>query len=51
MTLLYKQLNLVTVLTTVILLGACTEKAADSNQAKTVAPPVATVTEDRFAQW
>jgi TPR repeat protein len=52
MTSRYKQLNLIAALTTVLLLGACTEKEDDnSNQAKTVVPPVATVTEDRLAQW
>ncbi|MEE7627255.1 SEL1-like repeat protein [Methylobacter sp. Wu8] len=38
------------VATIAILLVACTEKAADSNQAKTVAPPVINITEDRIAQ-
>lgn len=47
---LYKQLNLITVLTTAILLGACTEKAADNNQEKIVVPPVTTVSEDKIAK-
>ncbi len=49
MTSRYKQIAIVA--TTALLLVACTEKAADSNQAKTVAPPVTTVTEDRISQW
>ena len=46
----YKQLNLIAVVTTAILLVACTEKAADSNQEKTVVPPVTTVSEDKIAK-
>lgn len=54
MTSLYKQLNLVAiviVVTTAALLVACTEKAADGNETKTVVPSVTTVTEDKIAQW
>ena len=54
MTSLYKQLNPVSIVIVVItaaLLVACTEKAADGNETKTVAPSVTTVTEDRIAQW
>ncbi len=52
MLLRYKQLHpIAIVVTTAVLLVACTEKAADSNQAKTVAPPaVTTVTEDKIAK-
>lgn len=38
--------SLMIVVTTVILLAACTEKAADSNPAKTVVPSVTTITEE-----
>ncbi|TAK60995.1 SEL1-like repeat protein [Methylobacter sp.] len=43
-------LSLAIVVTTVALLTACTEKTADSNQAKTIVPAVVTVTEDKVAQ-
>jgi TPR repeat protein len=47
----YKQINLIaiaTVVTTAILLVACTEEAADSNQAEITVSSV--VTEDKIAQ-
>jgi len=48
MTLRHKPINMVAiVVTTALLLAACTEKEADSNQQKTV---VSTVTEDKIAQ-
>lgn len=53
MTSRHKQINLISiaiVVTTAISLVACTEKAEDSNQAKTAAPIVTTVTEDKIAQ-
>ncbi|MFZ2404786.1 MAG: SEL1-like repeat protein [Methylobacter sp.] len=33
-----------------VLIAACTEKAADSNPAKTVAPPVTAMTEEQVAK-
>lgn len=45
----YKQIAIVAA--TALLLVACAEKAADSSQAKTDVPPVATVSEDKIAQW
>ncbi|MGZ4993812.1 MAG: tetratricopeptide repeat protein [Methylobacter sp.] len=55
MTLLHKPVNLIPfaiVITTSVLLGACNEKATDTGtQTKKVIPPVATVTEDKIAQW
>lgn len=51
MTSRYKPIHpIAIVVTTAILLAACTEKAADSNQAKTVVPPVAALTEDNIAK-
>jgi len=53
MTSLYRQLTpvcLTVVVATTILLAACTEKAADSNQAKTVVPSVTAMTEDKIAK-
>ncbi len=45
----YKQIAIV--VTAALLIAACTGETSDSNKAKTVVPPVATVTEDRLAQW
>jgi TPR repeat protein len=51
MTSLYKSIQpIVIVVAAVLLLVACTEKAADNNQAKTVVPPVATMTEEKLAK-
>lgn len=54
MTLPSKQPNRISIaiiVTTALLLVACTEKAADSNRIKTVVPSVTTVTQDRIAKW
>lgn len=54
MTLPYKPINLIPigiVVTTAILLVACTEKTEDSTQTKKIVPPVANVTEDKIALW
>jgi TPR repeat protein len=55
MTLLNKPVNLISiaiVMTTALSIGACNEKATDNtSQTKKVIPPVATVTEDKIAQW
>lgn len=45
------RISIVLIITSALLLGACTEKADDSNQVKTVVPSVTTVTEDRIAKW
>ncbi len=37
--------------TTAVLLAACTDEAADSNQVKTAVPSATTVTEAKIAQW
>lgn len=51
MTLFHKQINLIAiVVTTGVLLVACTEKTADSNPTKTVISTI-TITEDKVAQW
>lgn len=54
MTLFHKPVtSIAAVVTTAVLLSACTEKAADNNppQTKKVVPSVATVTEDQIARW
>jgi TPR repeat protein len=51
MTLLYKSINcIVIVIASMLLLAACTDKAAESNQAKTVVLPKTAVTEEMIAK-
>lgn len=55
MTFFHKPVNIIPIAiaaTTAISLVACTEKASDTPpQLKKTVPPVATVTEDKLAQW